>query len=115
MGKRSQKQFIEDIRDSIEAILSYTSGMSFEEFSADRKTIDAVLRNLEVIGEAAKNISPELKAKYSSIDWRGMTGMRDKLIYGYFGINFTIVWKTIVDVLPVLLKEIEKIKSSDTL
>ncbi|MEW6679932.1 MAG: HepT-like ribonuclease domain-containing protein [bacterium] len=66
--------------------------MSYKEFLEDIKTQDAVVRNLEIIGEAAKNISEELKKKYPRIQWKDLAGVRDKLIHHYFGVNFDIVW-----------------------
>ncbi|MFX1514209.1 MAG: DUF86 domain-containing protein [Promethearchaeota archaeon] len=75
----------------------------------DHKTIDAVLRNLEIIGEAAKNIPTDVTKKYPEVDWRGATAMRDRLIHGYFGVDIPIVWETIKTDLPELKSQIGKI------
>ena len=95
MPKRNQKLFLRDILDSIERIEEYTRDLSYNKFLKDRKTIDAVLRNLMVIGEAVKNISEEIKMRYPEVDWRKIAGIRDRLIHGYFGIDLQIVWETI--------------------
>lgn len=109
MSKRSQKLFLKDILESIERIESYTKGLSYNDFLNDRKTIDAVLRNLEVIGEAVKNLSEKLKKLYPEVNWKRIAGMRDRLIHGYFGVDIEIVWETIQSRLPELKKQIEKI------
>ncbi len=82
--------FLNDVIEAIEKINTYTNNMTYEDFLKDEKTKDAVLRNLEVIGEATKNIPEAIKEKYKSVNWKAAAGMRDKLIHGYFGINFAI-------------------------
>jgi len=101
--------YVEDILKSIEKIKRYTAGMSFGDFIRDEKTIDAVLRNLEIIGEAAKNAPEEIRQKYSQIPWKEIAGMRDRLIHAYFGVDLEIVWQTIVSDLPKLEFELIKI------
>lgn len=83
--------------------------MEFDEFLADMKTQDAVVRNLEIIGEAVKNLSKDLKNKYKDIEWKDISGMRDKIIHFYFGINWDIVWSVLKDKLPLLIEKIEQI------
>ena len=83
--------------------------MSYEEFLQDEKTRDAVVRNLEIIGEAAKNIPDKFKEKHPEIKWREIMGMRDKLTHGYFGVSFSIVWETVKNDFPDLEKNIKKI------
>ena len=78
----------------------YINGIDYEGFLSDSKTYDAVIRNIEIIGEAAKNLSDNAKAQYPDIDWRGLSGMRDKLIHGYFGVNNELVWEVITKELP---------------
>ena len=80
-----------------------------KKFLADRKTQDAVVRNFEVIGEAAKNISSALKAKHPEIPWKSIAGLRDKLIHFYFGIDYKIVWNISKKELPKLSRQIKKI------
>jgi len=107
--KRIYKDYLKDIRASISDIQEFSSGMTFEEFSYDRKTIHAVVRCFEIIGEAAKNLPEELKSKYPGIHWREITGMRDKMIHEYFGVNLQIVWQTIGEDLPSLEEAIKKL------
>jgi uncharacterized protein with HEPN domain len=117
MSKREQIEFLSDIFESANRIRDYINGMAYEDFLRDLKTRDAVLRNLEVIGEAAKYIDDEHRVAYPEIPWKEMAGMRDKLIHHYFGVNFEIVWTIINDELPgvrekmeVILKEIGRYK-----
>ncbi|MCL4558948.1 MAG: DUF86 domain-containing protein [Deltaproteobacteria bacterium] len=106
MSKRDINLFISDILDSIGKIEAYTNKISYEQFIADEKTKDAVVRNLEIIGEAVKNIPDAVKDKYPAVNWRAATGMRDKLIHGYFGVSFFIVWETVKNDLPAFKSEI---------
>ena len=110
MSKREWKLFVEDILESIELIESYVANMNFDNFKNDRKTIDAVVRNLEIIGEAARNISDEIKNKYQNVDWKGMIGLRNRIAHGYFGINLTIIWEILKQELPPLKEKMKQIK-----
>ena len=87
--------YLDDILDSVKKIERYTRGMTYEEFIEDPKTVDAVLRNFEVIGEAAKNVPDDIRHKYEDVPWSEMAGMRDKLIHGYATVELQIVWATI--------------------
>lgn len=106
--KRTDKLYIKDILDAIKSILEYTAGLSFEQFRNKKIVIDAVVRNFEIIGEAAKNTSEDIKLSYREIPWKEMSGMRNKIIHEYFGIDLDIVWKTVQN-LPILDKDIKKI------
>ena len=107
--KRNYKLFLEDISDRIEKIDAYTAGMSFEEFVQDDKTISACIREIEVIGEATKQIPKEITDRFNDLPWSLMTKMRDKLIHWYFEIDEEIVWNVAKDKLPNIKKQIDKI------
>jgi len=107
--KRGDKDYIGDIKDAIDKIRRHTKGYTFEKFVGDDKTQDAVIRNLEVIGESIKNISATLKNKHPDFPWKDMAGLRDKLIHHYFGINFEIVWQVVTEELPGFASKIGKI------
>jgi len=92
-NKRRDEDFLSDIKEAMENIVTYTKGLNFDEFVKDRKTQDAVIRNLEVVGEATKNVSGDLKNKYQKIPWKKMAGLRDKIIHHYFGIKYDIIWQ----------------------
>lgn len=83
--------------------------MDYDNFQDDTRTQDAVIRNLEIIGEAAKNISDDFKTKHATVDWNGVAGMRDKLIHHYFGVNLDIVWDVAKTKLPDLESELERL------
>ena len=109
MKDHEPTNFLKDILDSIELIENYVLDLDYEDFSNDQKTVDAVIRNLEVIGEAAKNISEEFRNKHPNLPWREMAGMRDKLIHGYFDVMYSIIWVTVKNDLPFIRSEIMKI------
>jgi uncharacterized protein with HEPN domain len=96
------------ILDSIDRIYTYTSNGETP-FFHDQKTQDAVIRNLETIGEAAKHLPDELKSRYPEIPWKPISGMRDRLIHQYFSVNLQLVWEVVVKDLPALKREIEDI------
>jgi len=109
MSKRKQDLYITDIVESAKKIFKYVNGLTFEEFKKDSRTFDAVIRNLEVMGEAAYNMPDVLKNQYPGIPWADISDMRNKLIHEYFGVDPSIIWKTIQEDLPVLVKRIEEI------
>jgi len=82
--------------------------MSYEQFIKDKKTLNAVVRSIEVIGEASKRLPLSLKAKNSELPWREITGMRDKLIHAYFGMDTETIWKTVKENIPQLKQTIKK-------
>ena len=88
---RDYKVFLEDIIDAIQKIHVYTTGLSFEELKNDSKTLDAVIRNLEVIGEAIKNIPEDVRKQKPDVEWKKIAGLRDILIHEYFGVNIEII------------------------
>jgi len=109
MSKRTPGLLVEDIQESAEKILEYTRGMSFDQFSDDHKTVDAVVRNFEIIGEASNLLPDEIKDKYPEIDWHRIRGFRNRIVHDYFGVDLQIVWKIIFDHIPGLISEISKI------
>ncbi|MDH7556935.1 MAG: DUF86 domain-containing protein [Candidatus Methanosuratincola sp.] len=106
---RDYDQYLNDILDSISWIEEYTSGMTFDQFRSDRKTVDAVVRNFEIIGEASRHVPEELREKYPDVEWKAMAGMRNYLAHEYFGISLEIIWRTIEERLPGLRMRIREI------
>lgn len=109
MSKRGDRGFLLDIKEAGERIRSYIGKMSYEEFLQDTKTQDAVVRNIEIIGEAVKNLSKNVKEKHGDIEWKDIAGMKDKIIHFYFGVKWEIVWSVVNDKIPQLLPGIETI------
>ncbi|NOQ26568.1 MAG: DUF86 domain-containing protein [Bacteroidales bacterium] len=114
--KKSERTFIhflEDIIESISKILQYTESYNFEKFKNDDRTVDAVIRNLEIIGEASNKIPKNIREKYGSIPWDEMYRMRNKAIHEYFGVDYEIIWDIVSNYLPenlIQVKEILKIE-----
>jgi uncharacterized protein with HEPN domain len=109
--KRLLQDYFNDILESISDIKEFTRGMTFENFAKDRKTIKAVVRSLEVIGEAANNIPKHVREDYSEISWEEIIGMRNRLIHEYFGVDLNIVWQTIEEDLALLETTVKKMFS----
>jgi len=109
MSERPVKLYISDILESISKIKKYTRGMLFKEFANDEKSIDAVVRNIEIIGEATKHIPKSLRLKHVEVPWKEIIGT-SKVIHEYFGVDIEILWKTISEDIPALKKQIDKIK-----
>jgi uncharacterized protein with HEPN domain len=102
--------YIQHILKCIRKIRKFVKGVSKKEFSGNEMIQDAVIRNFEVIGEASKKITPEFKKVYFEIPWKEISGMRDKLIHDYLGVDVDVLWKTIETDLPPLQKELKKIR-----
>ena len=107
MSRRDSLLYLQDIVDSIEKIEEYTHGRSFEEFSSNNEKIDAVVRNFEIIGEAARYISQEFIGKYPNVPWEKMVSMRNKILHEYFGVDEEILWQTIQEDLPGLKEQLK--------
>jgi uncharacterized protein with HEPN domain len=108
MSKRTPAAFVADIKKAIQNIQRYTSGMDYPAFLEDGKTQDAVVRNFEIIGEAAKNVPEPLKLKHPGVPWSDLAKVRDKLIHHYFGVNLEIVWGIVTENLPSVLKNLQR-------
>jgi len=100
--------YLEDILESCNKIVRYTNGVSFEQFTRDDKTYDAVVRNLEIIGEAAKNIPEAARVKMPGIEWKKTSGLRDVIAHAYFGIDDAILWDVVQHKVPELKHSIEQ-------
>lgn len=105
--------FLEDILEAISKIESYTESLTFEEFQKDEKTIDAVVRNFEIMGEAVNNIPESLKEEYPEVEWKEVIGFRNIMIHEYFGVDTEAVWETIHSNLPGFKNKITKLKNSE--
>jgi len=106
---RDYRLYLNDILAAIESIESFIADMNLETFEADDKTTSAVIRKLEVIGEAVKQIPDNMRQRYSEVPWKEMAGMRDKLIHFYFGVDYRLVWRTINERFPQVKEQIHKI------
>lgn len=117
MKNRDYKIYIEDILENIKIAENFIKHISFEKFSKDKKTAYAVVRCIEIIGEATKHIPNSIRKKYPKIPWKRMAGMRDKLVHEYFGVVLKVVWKTVKEEMPIIKPLIKKIlldlKSND--
>ncbi|OGC06137.1 hypothetical protein A2230_06370 [candidate division WOR-1 bacterium RIFOXYA2_FULL_36_21] len=110
MSKRTDALYLDDIINCIRKIEEYTKGLSWDQFFVDEKTVDAVIRNLEIIGEASNNISKELKDKNPNVPWIEIIGMRNKIVHEYFGVDNEILWKTIKEDIERLKIQIQDLK-----
>ena len=107
--KLDESVYLQHILDAIAKVESYLEGIDESAFNQNTLIQDGVIRQIEILGEAAKHISDVLRAKYAHIPWQDIAGMRDKLIHGYFGVDIEKVWLTAVEDLPALKDEIKKI------
>jgi len=110
MSKRNQKLLVGDILDSAAKILNYTEGLTFEGFVRDSKTVDAVIRNFEIIGEAANRLPEEFKDAYPDIDWHRIRGFRNRIVHDYFGIDYSIVWLIKESFLPKMIDQLRPLQ-----
>ena len=97
---RDYRVFLDDILEAARKVLAYTAGLSQVQFFSDRKTVEAVVWNPQIIGEAAKNVPEEIRSRYPDVPWRDMAGLRDIIVHQYFGIKLDVIWKVIQNDLP---------------
>ncbi len=110
MSERPINLLLDDILEAIDRAEQYVKDLSFEGFSGDQKTVDAVARNLEIIGEAANRLPDEFKEKHSEIEWHKVVGLRHRIIHEYFGIDLEIIWQILHKDLPSLRQQLSQIR-----
>ncbi len=109
MPRRNWLDRISDILDAAQRIREYTDGFDLDAFTRDRKTVDAVVRNLEIVGEASARVPDDVQARYGQVPWREMRAMRNLLSHAYFDVDVGVVWKTAREDLPVVINALERI------
>lgn len=115
MSNRSDDLLVLDMIESIEAVFCYTKDVDEVAFYANREKSDAVIRNIEVLGEAAGNLSETFQQKHPDIPWHQIVGMRNRLIHGYFGVSLKIIWQVVTLDLPVLYGQLKKLPKQNPL
>jgi uncharacterized protein with HEPN domain len=111
MSRRATPLLIEDIWEAIEKIQRYVAGLGHDTFIKDDKTIDSVVRNLEIIGEAANRLPEDIRAHYPEIEWRNIVGLRNRIVHDYFNIDVEIVWEIIQKDLPNLKSKLSLVRT----
>jgi len=106
-SERSSLDYLNDMLDAAQKAIRFVAGVSYEEFRGNDEKTYAVIRALEILGEAVKNVPAHLRRRHPAVPWRVVAGMRDKLIHGYFGVSLERVWETVRDDLPQLVEMIE--------
>ncbi len=109
MRRRIVIDYLRDMHENALKALKFTDGLTWETFEADEQVQYAVVRALEIVGEAAKKVPDDIREKYPHIPWRAISGMRDKLIHDYFGVDWAVVWKTVEKELPPLIKQLAEV------
>lgn len=113
MSKRGVKLYLNDIKGAIEKIEKYTQDLDLKKFANDSKTIDAVVRNLTIIGEAVNYLPEEIKIQYPNIPWQEIAGMRNKIIHEYFGVDEDILWKTVTEDIKLFKQQLAKLSNGN--
>jgi len=114
MSDRRNSDVLIDIQEAVRRVRTYTDEMTYDIFLSDKKTQDAVIRNLEIIGEAARNLTVNLREKYPDVPWKGMYGVRNRLIHHYFGVNLDIVWNIATIELSALESQVEEMLQQES-
>ena len=109
MPRRDAALLLEDIRSAMARIERYTSGLQREQFLADEKTVDAVARNLEIIGEAVRWLPDDFKREHEGLPWEQVAGLRNRIVHDYFGLDLEIIWQVLQTALPELREQLERI------
>lgn len=112
--KREFLDYLADIHEASENISQFIEGMMWAQFAQDQKTIYAVVRAFEIIGEAAKKVPPSVRKRHAKVPWKQMAGMRDKLIHEYFGVNYQVLWKTAKEDIPPVHQLISKVVEQES-
>jgi len=107
--KRNVALYLRDILQNMQDAEEFIQGLSYDQFTADKKTFNAVLRSIEIVGEAAKHVPDSVRSKYPAIPWKEMAGMRDKVIHFYFGVNREAIWLVVKERIPSLRPLIERV------
>lgn len=110
MSKRTVELLLADIAEAIDKIERYTHGMSWDSFETDEKTADAVVRNLEITGEAASHLPKAFRKKHQQIEWAKIVGLRNRIVHEYFGVDLALIWNILQNDLPVFKKALDKIQ-----
>ena len=110
---RDPRLYLEDMRNCCRKVMRYTERMTMEQLAADEKTFDAVMRNLEITGEAARQVTPDLKNRHPEVEWRSITGFRDIAMHAYPTIDEEIVWDIAQHKVPQLLQQVERILATE--
>lgn len=111
---RDYRVYLDDILEAVARIREYTAGLGFAGFAQDRKTLDAVVRNLEIVGEAVKGVPPTIRDQCPGIEWKKIAGLRDILVHEYFGINVEMIWDIVQNKVPVLEQQVRKMCSDES-
>lgn len=107
MSKRDWKVLFEDIVESIKKIEEYTTGLSYDDFEGNTLITDAVVRNIEIIGEASKNIPTEIQQSFTNVPWQKLRGIRNRIVHDYFDVDRTIIWHILTNELSPLKKTLQ--------
>ena len=110
--KRDYQDYLRDMLDNAEKALEFVHGMEYDEFFEDQKSVYAVVRALEIIGEAARQVPEDVRADHPGLAWREIGGMRNKLSHEYFGVNSKVVWRTLKEDLPPMIPALRKMLES---
>ena len=113
MSKRSPLLLLEDILHACQKIQEYTQTLSFEQFDENEMITDAVIRNFEIIGEAANKLPDEFKDAHPEINWHRIRGFRNRIVHDYFGVDLAILWKIKTDNIPILITQIQTILNNN--